>query len=61
MIENVPVTDCPNCGEMYLEAETLRAIERIKRQRKRLAKARSVAVASFLEGAHGTGNGSSLD
>jgi hypothetical protein len=28
VIENVPVTSCPNCGESYLTAETLHEIER---------------------------------
>jgi YgiT-type zinc finger domain-containing protein len=47
VIENVPVISCPACGESYLTAETLRAIEHIKRERRRLAATRPVAVATF--------------
>jgi YgiT-type zinc finger domain-containing protein len=47
IIENVPVMNCSHCGETYLTAATLRAIERIKRQPKQLAKERRVAVASL--------------
>jgi len=49
IIENVPVVVCPNCGESYLTAETLHEIERIKMQRKNLAKKRSISVAEFAE------------
>jgi YgiT-type zinc finger domain-containing protein len=48
VIENVPVTVCPNCGESYLTAETLHGIERIKLHRRSFAKPRNVAVASFV-------------
>ena len=47
VIENIPVVSCPSCGDSYLEPETVRAIERIKRDRKRLATARTIAVASL--------------
>ncbi len=30
VIENIPVVSCLDCGESYLTAETLHAIERIK-------------------------------
>lgn len=30
VIENVPVINCPHCGESYLTAERLHEIERIK-------------------------------
>ena len=49
IIENVPVVNCPNCGESYLTAETLHEIERIKLHRKNLAKLRSIAVAEFVQ------------
>jgi len=49
IIENVPVVNCPNCGENYLTADTLHEIERIKVHRKNLAKLKSVAVAEFVE------------
>ncbi len=47
LIEAVPVVSCPNCGEDYLTATTLREIERIRQHRRQLAKERVVAVAKF--------------
>ena len=47
VIENVPVTTCPACGESYMTAEALFEIERIKAHRKQLAAKRPVAVASY--------------
>lgn len=45
VIENIPVISCPSCGESYLTAETLHEIERVKRDRRRLAVERPVEVA----------------
>jgi YgiT-type zinc finger domain-containing protein len=47
VIENVPVVSCPHCGTSYLTAQTLHAIDRIKRHRHELATQRPVAVAAF--------------
>ena len=47
VIENVPVVSCPNCGESYLTARTLREIENIKRNRTNVAVERPVPVAVF--------------
>lgn len=47
VVENVPIVVCPRCGESYLAAETLHALERIKSHRRSLAKSRQVAVANF--------------
>ncbi len=47
LIEAVPVVSCPNCGEDYLTATTLREIERIRQHRRQLAKERVVPVAKF--------------
>lgn len=47
IIENIPVLNCPHCGESYFTAETLHEIERIKLNRKILAVERPVEVASF--------------
>jgi YgiT-type zinc finger domain-containing protein len=47
VIENVPVITCPHCGESYMTAETMHALERIRSQRKKLAQERAVAVATF--------------
>lgn len=47
VIENVPVFVCPHCGESYVTADTLHAVERIKLHRRKLAAPRPVAVAKF--------------
>ena len=47
VIERVPVTTCPHCGESYLTADTLHEIERIKLHRRSLAAMRSVSVVAF--------------
>lgn len=47
IVENVPVVACPNCGESYLTADTLHGLDRIKRDRRKLAPPKRVAVASF--------------
>ena len=47
VIENVPIVSCPHCGESYLTAETLHAIERLKLHRKAIATERCIAVATF--------------
>lgn len=47
VIENVPIVNCPHCGESYLTAETMHEIERIKMHRKNFAIERPVPVAKF--------------
>ncbi len=47
VIENVPIINCPHCGESYLTAETMHEIERIKMHRKNFAVERPVPVAKF--------------
>jgi len=47
VIEGVPVLSCPHCGESYLTAQTLHAIERIRRHREDVTTKRPVAVAAF--------------
>ena len=47
VIENVPVVACLHCGESYLTAETLHELERMRRQRRALAKKRPVATITF--------------
>jgi YgiT-type zinc finger domain-containing protein len=47
VIENIPVVNCPHCGESYMTAETLHEIERIKLHRKNLAIERPVSVAHY--------------
>jgi YgiT-type zinc finger domain-containing protein len=51
VIEHVPIISCPSCGARYLTAQTLHALERIKRERQRLATTRPVAVAEFAPAA----------
>jgi YgiT-type zinc finger domain-containing protein len=47
LIRGVPVISCPHCGESYLTAETLRSLERIKRDRDQIAVEEPVRVAKF--------------
>ena len=47
VIENVPIIQCPNCGEACLTAQTLKKIERIKQTHQIVAPKRLVAVAAF--------------
>ena len=47
VIENVPTIHCPNCGDGYLTAQTLKEIERIKRDQQAVASKRLVSVAVF--------------
>ena len=47
VIENVPTIHCPNCGEGYVTAHTLKEIERIKGDRRTLVPKRLVSVAVF--------------
>ena len=47
VIEDVPTIHCPNCGERYLTAQTLKGIERIKTDRQTAAPKRLVSVAVF--------------
>lgn len=48
VIENVPVITCPDCSTSYLGSSTLKEIDRIRYDRKRLAVQKSVEVANFL-------------
>ena len=47
VIENISVITCPNCGESYIDAQTLHEIERIKLLRKNFAVKRQIPVAHF--------------
>ena len=46
VIEDVPVIHCPNCGESYLTAETLKKIEILRKDSKPATK-RPVNVKRF--------------
>ena len=47
LIENIPVIDCPDCGEQVLTSKTIKEIENIKSKRDRPLKQRYVPVAQF--------------
>lgn len=47
LIENIPVIDCPDCGESYMSAQTLHEVERIKLHRRSFAIKRPVQVVAF--------------
>ena len=47
IIENIPVINCPHCGESYFTAETLYEIERIKLHKQSLARKRPISVLAF--------------
>jgi len=46
IIENIPLISCPDCGESYFTAETMRKIEAIKQQRNSIAITRNIPVAN---------------
>ena len=48
VIRNIPATSCPNCGEGYFTAETLREVERIRAHHEHFAVKRPVEVADFV-------------
>ena len=47
VIENIPATYCPNCGEELYDLATVKAVERIVANPDRYAKIQRVAVADF--------------
>ena len=47
LIEGVPLIRCPNCGESYFTADTLREIERIRKAWRKVTVAKRVPVAKF--------------
>ena len=47
LVENVPVVSCGSCGESYLTAKTLKELDRIRQEWRRLAVKRLVPVAKF--------------
>jgi len=47
VIENVPLVSCPKCGESYLTADTLHAIELLRDRGNRELATRRVAVMTF--------------
>jgi len=51
LIEDIPVLSCSSCHESYITADTAREIDRIRKNRATLGKAKRVLVASFTESA----------
>jgi YgiT-type zinc finger domain-containing protein len=51
VIENIPVVHCVSCHESYVTAGTARELDRIRKNRRSLGKAKRVLVASFRESA----------
>ncbi|MBI3604011.1 MAG: type II toxin-antitoxin system MqsA family antitoxin [Nitrospirae bacterium] len=49
VIEDVPVLSCSSCHESYVTADTAREIDRIRKNRVTVGKAKRVLVASFKE------------
>lgn len=47
LIEGVPLVRCPNCGESYFTADTLKEIERIRKRWRKVAVVKQVPVATF--------------
>ena len=48
VIENVPLVNCPHCGESYFTADTLHEMERIRLHHRNFAVERPVKVARFV-------------
>ena len=51
VIEDIPVLSCSSCHESYVTADTARKIDRIRKNRSTVGKAKRVLVASFKESA----------
>jgi YgiT-type zinc finger domain-containing protein len=47
IIENIPLISCPDCGESYFTAETMKKIQAIKQEKKSITVTRSIPVARF--------------
>lgn len=51
VIENIPTVHCSRCHGSYVTAETARVLDRIRKNRRSLGKAKRVLVASFKKSA----------
>lgn len=49
VVEDIPVLSCSSCHESYITADTAREIDRIRKNRVTVGKAKRVLVASFKE------------
>jgi YgiT-type zinc finger domain-containing protein len=51
VVEDIPVVHCGSCRESYVTAGTARELDRIRKNRRSLGKAKRVLVASFKKSA----------
>ncbi|MFZ1802955.1 MAG: type II toxin-antitoxin system MqsA family antitoxin [Nitrospira sp.] len=51
VIENIPTVHCSHCHGSYVTAETARELDRIRKNRRTVGKAKQVLVASFKKSA----------
>ena len=51
VIENIPIVHCSRCHESYITADTARELDRIRKNRRTVGKAKRVLVASFKRSA----------
>jgi YgiT-type zinc finger domain-containing protein len=51
VIENIPTVHCSHCHGSYVTADTARELDRIRKNRRRVGKAKRVLVASFKKSA----------
>ena len=51
VIEDIPIVHCASCHESYLTADTACELDHIRKNRRRLGKAKRVLVASFKKSA----------
>ena len=49
VIEDIPVLSCSSCHESYITASTAHEIDRIRKNRVAVGKAKRILVASFKE------------
>lgn len=51
VIEDIPIIHCSSCHESYLTVDTIREIDRIRKNRRSHGKPKRVLVASFRKSA----------
>ncbi|HMS85371.1 MAG TPA: type II toxin-antitoxin system MqsA family antitoxin [Nitrospira sp.] len=51
VVENIPTVHCSQCHESYITADTARELDRIRKNRRTVGKAKRVLVASFKKSA----------
>lgn len=51
VIENIPTVHCSRCHESYVTADTAHELDRIRKNRRTVGKAKRVLVASFKKSA----------